>query len=144
MIETQIAKFKKRSFFKYFTVFLRISLGLSFIYPSLPKILGHRFTLLGPDTQIGYFFEALYQTGLYWHFIGAAQFTAGICLLVPRLSTLGAVLFFPIITNIFVITISMPFKGTPFVTGAMLFGGLYLLFWDYDRLKYIVVPPPTR
>ena len=138
-METWIKRFKNKKYFRYFTVFLRVSLGLSFIYPSIPKILGHRFTLLGPDTQIGYFFEALHQTGLYWHFIGIVQFSAGLCLIIPRLSTLGAVLFFPIILNIFVITVSLPFQGTPFVTTAMLLGGIYLLLWDYDRLKYILV-----
>ncbi|HKK45418.1 MAG TPA: hypothetical protein VJ964_07845 [Balneolaceae bacterium] len=106
--------------------------------------MGHRFTLLSTDTQIGYFFEALYRTGLYWHFIGIAQFTAGLCLLIPRFSTLGAVIFFPIILNIFVITISMPFKGTPIVTGAMLLSSIYLLIWDFDRLKFIVRSPNTH
>lgn len=143
MIESWLSKIKSKKIFKYFTVFLRVSLGLSFIYPSIPKILGHRFTLLSPETQIGYFFEALYQTGLYWHFLGAAQFTAGLCLIVPRLSTLGALLFFPIIVNIFVITLSLPFQGTPFVTSAMLMGCIYLLIWDYDRFKYILVKPKT-
>ncbi|MDX1642504.1 MAG: hypothetical protein R3220_12445 [Balneolaceae bacterium] len=130
--------------YRGFTFFLRISLGLSFIYPSVPKILGHRFTLLSPETQIGYFFDALHQTGLYWNFLGLTQFFAGLCLLIPRLSTLGAVIFFPIILNIFVITISMPFSGTPVITFAMLLGGVYLLLWDYDRLKYIIFKPGSN
>lgn len=140
-IETWVQKVRDYKVFRYFTVFLRISLGLSFIYPSLHKIMGRQFTLLGPDTQIGYFFDALHQTGLYWHFLGVAQFTAGLFLIIPRLSTLGAVLFFPIIANIFMITISMPFSGTPIVTSLMLLGGIYLLLWDIDRLKFILVKP---
>ena len=46
----------------------------------------------------------------------------------------GALVYFPIILNIFVITVSLGFRGTPVVTGLMLPGCLYLLFRDYERL----------
>jgi hypothetical protein len=42
--------------------------------------------------------------------------------------------------NIFVITLSYDFRLTPFVTGAMLMATLYLLVWDYDRLRGLVAP----
>jgi len=32
----------------------------------------------------------------------------------------------------------MHFTGTPFITGLMLLGSIYLLCWDYDKLKYIL------
>ncbi|MEO7714230.1 MAG: hypothetical protein ABIV10_15055 [Gemmatimonadaceae bacterium] len=120
----------------------RILLAVGFIPPALVKIQGHRFTtavdLIDP---IGAFFEAMYQTGAYWRFIGWAQLLAGVCLLVPRLTTLGAVLFFPIILNILVITIALHFTGTPLLVGMMLLADAYLLFWDYDRLKAVAWAP---
>lgn len=122
-------------------VIARILLALGFIPTGLVKLLGERFTLLGIDSPIGFFFEGLYQAGAYWNFIGAAQVTAGVLLLIPRTATLGAVLFFPIILNIFVITVALGFTGTPFITASMLLAAIFLLCWDYDRLKAVLWPP---
>jgi hypothetical protein len=118
-----------------FTVFTRLILGIGFIAPGLTKFLGHRFTSLGLDTPVGFFFEAMYRTGFYWRFLGAAQILAALLTLIPRTATLGALTFFPIILNIFIITVSMDFRGTPFITGAMLCANLYLLSWDYHKFK---------
>ncbi len=134
-----IDKLKKFKIAVVFIVLLRIVLGLSFIYPGIPKILGHRFTTLGTDTPVGYFFEAMYQTGFYWRFLGIAQILTGMLLISQRYATLGAVLYFPIILNIFILTASMGFTGTPYVTFMMLLAGVLLLIWDYDKLKYIFV-----
>ena len=121
-----------------FAVANRILLFAAFLPTGLVKLSGHRFTSLSPDGPVGYFFEAMYRTGLYWRFLGAAQIAAALCLIVPRTATLGAVLFFPIALNIFIITISLPFAGTPVITAGMLLAALYLLCWDYDRLKGVL------
>ncbi len=33
--------------------------------------MGNRFTILGLDDPIGFFFEALYRTGFYWRFLNS-------------------------------------------------------------------------
>lgn len=124
--------------FQRFTTFTRLLLGLGFIAPGLTKLFGNRFTILSTDTPVGFFFEALYQSGFYWRFIGAAQVFAALLTLIPRTATWGAICFFPIILNIFVITVSMNFTGTPVITGLMLLANLYLLCWDYHKFKPIV------
>jgi hypothetical protein len=124
-------------------VISRILLAFAFVPTSLVKVMGERFTAIGIDSPIGFFFEAMYRTGAYWRFIGWAQLGAGVLLLVPRTSTLGAVMFFPIVLNIFVITLSLHFNGTPLITGAMLLATIFLLCWDYDRLKAILFPRPV-
>jgi uncharacterized membrane protein YphA (DoxX/SURF4 family) len=121
-------------------VISRILLALAFIPTGLVKLMGERFTLLGIDNPIGSFFEAMYRTGLYWHFVGLAQVAAGVLLLIPRTSTLGALLVFPIVLNIFVLTVSLHFTGTPFITAGMLLASIFLLCWDYDRFKAVVWP----
>lgn len=63
---------------------------------------------------------------------------AALLLVVPRTSFIGALAYFPLILNIFVITVSMHFQGTPFITGLMLLANIYLLCWDYDKLKYLL------
>ena len=55
-------------------------------------------------------------------------------------ATLGAVLFLPIMLNIFVITISYYFAATPVITGLMLLANVYLLVWDWPRLSVVVWP----
>ena len=46
-------------------------------------------------------------------------------------------MYFPIIVNICVLTYATRFDGTRGVT-MMLLASLFLLIWDYDRLKYIL------
>ena len=121
----------------------RILLALAFIPTGMVKVLGERFTVMGMDTPIGLFFEALYRSGFYWNFIGWAQVIAGVLLLIPATVTLGALVAFPVILNIFVITTSLRFIGTPFITGGMLLASIFLLCWDYDRLKGILHAPDT-
>jgi len=94
------------------------------------------------ETPIGEFFEVIYQTGLYWQFIGCAQVLAGVLLLIPRGAHLGAFLFVPIMANIFVITVSLQFSGTPFVTGMMFLAVLYLSAWDYHRIRGALTERP--
>jgi hypothetical protein len=65
------------------------------------------------------------------------QLVAGVLLLIPRTSFFGALLYFPIIINIFILVVSMHFTGTPYVVGLMLLANLYLLFWDYKKLKAV-------
>jgi hypothetical protein len=79
----------------------------------------------------------MYASGLYWKFIGWGQLMAGLILMTQRWSTFGAVLFFPIITNIFIITLSYEFAGTPLITFLMLLANLYLLLWDWNKLKFL-------
>lgn len=128
---------KRKKWARVFTVFTRILLAVGFIPSGLTKLLGNRFTILGIDNPVGFFFEALYRTGFYWRFLGVCQLAAAALLLLPRTATLGALVYFPLILNIFVLTVSMRFSGTPFVTGLMLLGSVYLLCWDYDKLKHL-------
>jgi uncharacterized membrane protein YphA (DoxX/SURF4 family) len=126
---------RSKPFFLRLTLFTRILLAAGFIPTGMVKLLGRRFTTMPVDTQIGEFFEVMYQTGLYWQFIGFSQVLAGLLLLIPRWAHLGAYLFVPIMANIFVITVSLGFRGTPAVTGLMLLAVLYLSAWDYPRVR---------
>jgi uncharacterized membrane protein YphA (DoxX/SURF4 family) len=128
-------KIKQNRLFKAFTILTRVLLALGFLPSGLTKVVGNRFTQLGVDNSVGFFFEALYRSGFYWNFIGAAQLLAALLLLIPRTATLGALVYFPIILNIFIITVAMHFTGTPFITGLMLLANIDLLCWDYDKLK---------
>ena len=122
---------------RWLMILTRLLLAVGFAPSGLRKVMGERFTLLGPEVPLGFLFEALYQSGFYYRFIGLAQVLAALLLLSPRTATLGAVIYFPIILNIFVITVSLNFRGTPLVTGLMLLGSVFLLCWDYPRLRSV-------
>ncbi len=127
-------------------VISRILLAFGFIPSGLVKVLGRRFTTAVPPSldladPIGLFFESMYRTGAYWQFLGWVQVIAGVCLLVPRTTTLGAVLFLPVLVNIVVVTVALDFTGTPAVVALMLLANVFLLAWDYDRIKGVVWPP---
>ncbi|MEO7214707.1 hypothetical protein [Mucilaginibacter sp.] len=92
---------------------------------------------LPANNPLGHYFEALYITGYYYTFIGIAQVIIAVLLLIPRTSLLGALMYFPIIINIFVLTYATRFDGTRAVT-MMVLANLFLLVWDYDRLKHIL------
>lgn len=129
-------------FFLRLTCFTRILLAAGFVPTGMIKLAGRRFTLLPVDSPIGAFFEAMYQTGPYWQFLGASQLLAGLLLLVPSQAHLGALLFLPIMTNIFVVTVALGFKGTPVVTGLMLLAVVYLCAWDYHRIRAVFTQRP--
>lgn len=129
-----IDKLKTFTFFKLITIYLRYLIGFAFVFASIVKIKGERFTTLPTDTPVGYFFEAMYQSGFYWKFLGWSQLIAGVLMMTQRFSTIGALIFFPIILNITLITHSVNFgTGTPTVTTLMLLGTVYLLLWDYSK-----------
>ncbi len=129
---------KGNKWFRYFTVFCRVVLALAFIISGIVKIKGERFAAgLSSNHPLGHYFDALYQTGYYYTFIGVAQVIIALLLLIPRTALLGALMYFPIILNIFVLTYAVRFEGTRGAT-FMLLANLYLLCWDYNRIKYIL------
>lgn len=137
-LESFLSRIRSKKLFKIFTWITRILLAIGFMPSGLTKLLGNRFTTIPVENPVGFFFEAMYQTGFYWNFLGFMQLLTAILLLIPKTTFLGALLYLPIIINIFIIVTAMNFTGTPFVAGLMLLANLYLLFWDYDKLKRIV------
>jgi len=113
------------------------SLAAGFIPSGTVKVTGERFTGLPANHPLGHYFDALYLTGFYYTFIGVGQLTVALLLLIPRTALLGAILYFPIILNICVLAYATRFEGTR-ITTLMVLANLYLLCWDYARLKYVL------
>ncbi|MBO6576605.1 MAG: DoxX family membrane protein [Rhodothermales bacterium] len=135
---------RERAFFYRFALFTRLMMAAAFIPTGMVKLLGRRFTLIGPGNPVGDFFEAMFQTGLYWQFIGLSQVLAGLLLLTPLTAHLGAALFFPIIVNIVVITVALPFTGTPMITVPMMLAVTYLCCWDWHRFRALFTLRPME
>lgn len=124
--------------FRRFAIFCRIALAASFLPTGFVKIMGQRFAEgLPHNNPLGHYFDALLQTGYYYTFIGITQITIAVLLLIPRTALLGALMYFPLIINITVLTYATRFDGTRLIT-MMLLACIYLLAWDYDRLKQLL------
>lgn len=140
-------KIKHNIWIQLFIIYTRYLIGGAFVFASLIKIKGIRFTTKsGADHAINtawHFFETMHQSGLYWQFIGVTQLFAGLLLMTQRYAKLGALVNLPIIINIFVITISYDFGGTPVITGLMLLANFLLILWDWDSLKILVNRVPN-
>lgn len=138
-IEELIYEAKSDKWFQRFAVFCRIALAVAFFIGGYVKVIGERFASgLPHNNPLGHYFDALSLTGYYYTFIGIAQIIIAILLLIPRTALLGALMYFPIIANICVLTYATRFDGTRVVT-MMLLANLFLLTWDYDRLKHILI-----
>ena len=136
-LERLYGESKRSKWLRYFAIFCRIALALGFIPSGIVKVTGERFTALPSNHPLGHYFDALHLTGYYYTFIGVGQLTAALLLLIPRTALLGAIFYFPIILNICVLTYATRFEGTRIAT-LMLLANLFLLVWDYQRLKYIL------
>ena len=119
----------------HFTVGVRLLLAIGFVPPGLTKVLGEPFTIIPPDNPIGLYFHVLHDTGAYYRMIGLVQVLAGMLLLFPRTALVGALLYLPVITNILVLTWALSFGGTWVITTLMFLANVYLLAWDYDKLR---------
>ena len=144
MIDRLFAWVRGSALLYRFTLFTRALLIAGFIPTGMVKLLGRRFTSLGLDSPVGAFFECMYQTGFYWRFLGFSQVLAAVLLVFPRTAHLGAAIFLPIMLNIFVITVSVGFTGTPVITGLMVLAAAYLCFWDYDRFRPLLTRAPLE
>jgi len=122
----------------YFATFNRVALAAGFLPSGFVKIMGERFTDLHNNQPMGHYLEALHHTGYYYTFIGIAQVTAAILLLIPGTALLGALIYFPIILNICILSLAVRFEGSLLSSPLMVLANLYLLCWNYHKLKFIL------
>ena len=121
----------------YFAIFCRLTLAAGFIPSGMQKVIGERFTVLAVNHPMGHFLDAFYYTGYYYTFVGVMQVLAAILLLIPRTVTIGALIYFPIILNICILSLSVRFDGSQITSPLMTCAVLYLLCWDYHKFRNI-------
>ena len=126
----RLDQLKQKPFLQIFTIYVRYLIGGAFIIAAIGmgKLGGPKVDIMGASaaplndsiSRIALFFKVMQESGLYWSFIGWSQIIAGVLLISQRFSKLGAAIFFGLILNIFIITLSYDFRGTPIITGLML------------------------
>ncbi|WNJ17827.1 DoxX family membrane protein [Pontibacter sp. G13] len=123
-------------------VFLaRLGLGLIFFTAGMSKLLDGQFPgIIGPV----WLEDALAPHGLalFAQFVAWSQVLIGLLLMTQRFATLGAIMVLPMILNIWMVTISQNWKGTPYVIAFFFATNLFLLAADWHRLKFLIHPDP--
>ena len=138
-LENYYFSIKQNRWHWLFQLGCRILLAYAFIVAGMVKILGERFASgLSVIHPMGSYLEALHHTGYYYTFIGVAQVLAAILLLFPRTVLMGALLYLPIIVNIWILSFAVRFVGSYITSPLMVLANLYILAWHYDKLKYIL------
>lgn len=137
--ESFFISIKQNRWVLWFSYFNRIALAAGFIPAGLVKIFDERFASgLSIIHPMGTYLNAFWHTGYYYTFVGLAQLLAAILLLIPRTVTLGALIYFPIILNIFILSYAVRFDGSLLTSPLMTLSCFFLLCWNYDRLKFIL------
>ncbi len=130
-------KLQQMKLVQWMIIHIRYLLAMAFIPSGFTKVMGERFTQLPKTSNAGAFFEVMYQSGMYYHFLGLAQLMTALLLMTQRFALIGSLLFLAITSNIWMITLSLNFKGTWIITSFMMFAGLVLLYWDKNRLAQL-------
>ncbi|TFV94611.1 hypothetical protein E4S40_11390 [Algoriphagus kandeliae] len=109
---------------------IAVLLGFTFFGAGMAKLYADHqyFGWIGPTWLIERLEE--YQLGFYGQFIALSQIFIGYLLITTRYKLLGSIMLIPMILNILMITISLEWKGTPFVLGGLLFLN-FLIIWHY-------------
>ncbi len=145
-MEKFIANLKSYKSIQLFTILVRYLLGTAFVWASILKIKGIRFEPQSgehaPIHSLSHLLESMYRSGFYWSFIGWGQFLTGFLIMSQVFSTLGAVVYFPIILSICILTTEFEAPVFLAMTSSMLLANIYLLLWDWNRLKFIVLHKP--
>lgn len=133
--------YKKQPLLKTLYWIIRISMGITFILSGIRKMPGVKFTALSIDNPVGFYFEAMHETGFYWNFIGYFQIAIGILIFFNRFVVVSSLFMMPVTINIFLVSISLNMKGTPIITSMMLLGNLFLLLWHFKNYRTIFIKP---
>lgn len=120
-------------------ILVRYLIGFAFIPSGMVKLLGLRFTSLPTSNPVGYFFDAMYKTGIYWYLLGLAQVVAAGLLMTQRFAALGSAVYFTIMVNIWAITVGVNFQGTWVITSLMLLASLFLIVWDAPKFRPLLL-----
>lgn len=120
-------------------VFNRLFLGVIFLTGGMSKLMPFP-GVIGPV----WLEERLepHGLGMYARFIAWSELVIGL-LLLSRFATVGAIMLVPMLLNILMITISMNWRGTPYVIGFFLLQNAFLLICDYHRWKFLFVDTET-
>lgn len=126
-----------KNLFNLSVVGIRIFLGFVFFTAGMGKLThGGYFPLTMFPMSLSKILEP-YGLSLWGEFVAWSQVLIGFLLMSQRFATLGAIMSLPLILNIFVITVALDFKGTPYLNAFLIALNLFLLAADFHKIKFL-------
>ncbi len=138
-----INKLRETFLFKLLYWAARIGMALTFIISGLRKMPGVKFTILPDEDPVGHYFNVMHEMGFYWNFIGYFQIIVGLMMLLNRTVVASIILAMPVTINIFLVSVALNMRGTPYITAMMLLGNTFLLLWHYESYLSILKRPTS-
>lgn len=114
---------------------IRIALGLILLLAGNEK-LGGLPDIIGPHYLITELEK--YNLGLFGTFVAFSQVIIGFVLLTNRLGALGDIMAFPMFLNIWIVTLSLGWQGTPKEVFLFIVMNLILLASDWHKIKFLI------
>ncbi|MCC9135761.1 hypothetical protein ACFSKU_17200 [Pontibacter silvestris] len=126
------------NFKTFFLNGISVFLGIIFFTAGMAKLyFEHKFPgVMGPPWLEERLSE--YNLGLFARFIAYSQVIVGFILLTLRYRALGSITLLPIVLSTLVITISLQWRGTPYVLTFFLLLNLILLIAEAPKLLHLV------
>ncbi|MEP0174461.1 MAG: hypothetical protein ABJH28_10130 [Paraglaciecola sp.] len=124
----------------YFLTFFQVILGVIYFSAGLSKLISGFPNIIGPVWLIDELSK--YGLGLFGYFIAIMQAVIGGLLLISRFRLIASLLLLPMHICIFIITISLGWKGTPYINAVFLFMLLAILFDDRKKLYSLINSKP--
>ena len=127
--------FPRKGFWNFVIVSTRIFLGIIFFTGGMSKLMPFP-GIIGPvwlEERL-----AEYDVGIFARFIAYSEAIIGLLVLSGRFATIGAIMMFPMIVNILMVTVSMHWRGTPYVLSFFLALNILLLIADWHKLKHLL------
>jgi uncharacterized membrane protein YphA (DoxX/SURF4 family) len=116
---------------------IRLFLGIIYFTAGMSKVIDGFPGVIGPvwlEDRL-----APYGLGLFARFIAVSEIGIGVMLLTRRFATLGAIALVPMQVCILMVTISLHWRGTPFVLLSFLLLNAVLLAYDYPKWKFLLL-----
>jgi uncharacterized membrane protein YphA (DoxX/SURF4 family) len=110
-------------------------LGLIFMKAGMEKLTGLT-DIIGPPHLIRDLAD--HNLELFGKFIAYSQLIIGFLLINNRFRTLASIMLMPMLLSILVITISLNWRGTPYVLVFLLISNVLILVIDYHKIKFII------
>ncbi len=139
-LEILTNRMKTNNVFQMALFYSILTISSVFIIAGMIKIRGLEFSF-NDGIRHAYspsypFFKALYNSGLYWKFLGLAQIIAGILICFQITRCVGNIIFSTVMVNILMINLSFDaFQRVIYVTIFMLLVNMILFIYDWERYK---------
>lgn len=114
----------------------RVFLGMIFFTAGAGKLIPGFPGVIGPTWLVDRLEP--HGLGLFAEFIALSQVAIGALLMSGRFATLGAIMLVPMLTCILMVTVSLGWRGTPYVNAVLLLLNLALLAYDAPKWRSVV------